>query len=146
MDDHPPNFVAMIGSTPDASNRLANVWRNVWGVTFESPPAGRRSGIHGRKYTGSRWALQTHIHRVAGADGGSVDDEWRVDGVVAQRRPTRCEPKRPLARSNSSLLRTREPRASCAVLRFPPTIRLPARSPCPLQFVPTFASLCNAPS
>jgi len=37
MDDHPPNFVAMIGSTPDASNRLANVWRNVWGVTFESP-------------------------------------------------------------------------------------------------------------
>ena len=58
----------------------------------------------------------------------------------------RGKPERPLARSNSSLLRTREPLASCAVLRFPPTIRRPARPRCPSRFVPTVASPCNAPS
>ena len=37
----------------------------------------------------------------------------------------------------------------CSALRFarpPPTIRLPARLPCPTRFVPSAASLCNATS
>src|SRR4029077_12892618 len=37
------------------------------------------------------------------------------------------------------------PRDPCAFFRFPPTIRLPARPPCPSRFVPSAASPC-APS
>ena len=44
-----------------------------------------------------------------GTDGGSANDEWTTDGVVAQRSPTRGELERPLARANPSLIGTREP-------------------------------------